>query len=332
MKNVLIIQTGGTIMMRPEKTASEQVSIDPTHARGYLKREVPELNQIADIDVVELFYEDSSNLNPTHWIQIADIIEQRYAQYDGFVVLHGTDTMAYTGSALSFGLRNLGKPIIFTGSQVPLATLRSDARRNLINAVQIATMPIPEVGICFNDRLFRANRSTKMSIGDFDAFASPNLPPLAEIGLHINLSKNIRPAEGNFSNTASFNQRIFILKVFPGMKTEYIFPILDTDVEAIVIEGFGSGNVPITGTHSLIPFFESCRQKGVLLAMCSQAPFDAIDLQKYESGRLALEYGIIGSAEMTIEACVTKLMYLLAHHKRESVRELYQVNLSGEMS
>lgn len=301
-------------MMQSNDIDPGAVSADPEKARGYLLKEVPELEKIARLSVIELFYEDSSSLTPTHWELLASTILKHAPEYHGFVVLHGTDTMAYTASALSFALRGLNKPVIFTGSQVPLTTLRSDARRNLVNSVEIATYDIPEVCICFNDMLFRGNRSTKMSIGDFDAFASPNLAPLAEIGLNIELGSHILQPAIHSITEATFSTEIAVVKLFPGMNPDFFNSICQTPFKAMIIEGFGSGNFPIKGDFSLVSAFEKLIESGKILIMCSQAPFDAVDLQKYESGRMASEIGIISAGPMTMEAATTKIMYLLGSH------------------
>lgn len=333
MKRVLILQTGGTIMMQTDQIVAGIVSADPEKAKGYLQREVPELMTIAQIEVQELFYEDSSSLTPYHWTTLAETIYKNKDQFDGFVVLHGTDTMAYTSSALSFSLNGLNKPVIFTGSQVPLTTLRSDARRNLVNSVEIATYNIPEVCICFNDRLFRANRATKMSIGDFDAFMSPNLDPLAEIGLTIEVGNHILKPLEDWNFHSKYNENIYILKLFPGLNPTQLHHLIESSVQAILVEGFGAGNFPIKGHHSLEEFFRTCISQNKIVVMCSQAPFDAVDLNKYESGRKALDIGIISSHEMTIEASATKLMYLLsAYDNTQTVIDLYQTNLCGELN
>lgn len=333
MKRVLIIQTGGTILMQTDQRIPGEVSMDPGLSKGFLLQEVPELSRIADLQIEGPFYEDSSNINPSHWKTLASCIASNYDKFDGFVILHGTDTMAFTASALSFALRPLTKPVVFTGSQVPLTTLRSDAHRNLINAVEIATMDVPEVGIVFDDKLYRGNRASKMSIGDFDAFASPNLPALAEIGLNIRFSSQVRAAGPTFHNTASYSDEVYILKVWPGINPAYLKPLPDCGIRGILIEGFGSGNFPVKGDASLIPFFESCRKQDIVLAMCSQAPYDAIDLSKYESGRIAREIGILSAGAMTLEASVTKLMYLLAHHRDNGmVASQFVTDLAGELS
>lgn len=332
MKRVLIIQTGGTILMQADVRKPGAVTENAEFAKGYLMREVPELQNIAELDVIELMYEDSCNVGPSHWTAIAQTIFQHYADFDGFVILHGTDTMAYTASALSYGLRPLHKPVVLTGSQVPLATLRTDARRNLINSVQIATLDIPEITICFNDKLYRGNRSTKMSIGDFDAFNSPNMAPLAEIGLNIRLSDAILPLGGTPVFSADFASDVYVLKIFPGLQPSLFAPLSSSGVKAILIEGFGSGNFPEKYAASLIPFLESCVENDLIMAICSQAPYDAVDLTKYHSGRTALDMGVLSSGCMTLEASVTKLMYLLAQNITTSdIRHHFTTSLAGEL-
>jgi L-asparaginase len=333
MKRVLIIQTGGTILMRPSKSDPGQVSPDPQASRWLLK-EIPDLARIADIDQKPLFNLDSSNISPAHWTQLAEAILAEKDVYDGFVVLHGTDTMAYTASALSFALAGLGKPVIFTGSQVPLANLRSDARRNLINAVEVATLDLPEVCICFNDAVFRGNRATKMSIGDFDAFGSPNLAPIAEIGIDIRMNRTLERAHHDAPLRApAFSTSVHILKIHPAISPEFLEPLATSGIQALIIEAFGSGNFPIAGPHNLLPLFRRCRDAGMHLIIASQAPYDAIQLSKYESGREAEALGMISAGDMTLEAALTKTMYLLANADRfPDFRTAFITPLCGERS
>lgn len=310
-----------------------KVELDPANWQKLLDDQFPELAKIAHIDTIPLFFEDSSDLNPSHWIELAAQIEQNYAAYDGFVILHGTDTMAYTASALSFALNNLGKPVIFTGSQVPMSNIRSDARRNLINSIEIATCDIPEVAICFNDHVYRGNRATKLSIGDFDAFGTPNLLPLAEIGLTIDLSKQIISSPGELKNSASFNNDLVILTVHPGMNMDYLNCLDLSKIRAVIIRTFGSGNFPMKGTYSLLPFMRTCAEREVIVAIVSQADYDAVDLSKYPAGRKALETGAISGCDMTLEAASTKMMYLLANFNDiNDIKEKFQRSIVGELT
>ncbi|MDZ7771818.1 MAG: asparaginase [Balneolaceae bacterium] len=331
MKNILLIQTGGTIAM--DIGAGQTPGLDPERWEELIYREIPELEEIASLHPEKLFFEDSSDVSPLHWDRLISRIGERYEDFDGFVILHGTDTMAYTASALSFGLRNLGKPVILTGSQVPMRNIRSDARRNLVNAIEMATLPFNEVGICFNDFLFRGNRATKMSIGDFDAFASPNFPPLAEIGL--NIERNVEPPQpaGDFEAAPGFDDRVLLLKIFPGLSQRHLEALPLEEVQALVIESFGSGNFPLKEPYSLLPFLQRCLDRGILLVITSQAAYDAVDLSKYESGRRAQEMGVLGAGDMTTEATLTKIMYLLEQTGSvEATRGRFPQSLAGEVS
>jgi len=242
--------------------------------------------------------------------------------------------MAYTASALSFSLKNLDKPVILTGSQVPLVNLRSDARRNVINAVEVATLPLNEVAICFNDKVFRGNRSTKMSIGDFDAFLSPNYAPLAEIGLHIETFFTKERAKAPFYSEALFDDNVNIINLFPGLKTDAILAMLKAqNPKGIVIEAFGSGNMPVTGDSSILPVLNYCSEQKITVLVVSQAVYDEVDLSKYENGKMAFEAGAISARDMTVEASVTKLMYLFGVHKTmHLVNQQLMIPLAGEFT
>lgn len=329
MKKILLIQTGGTIAMNISKGGVELNTEAWSHI---FTKEIPELQSIAEVDVHALFFEDSSDLNAQHWIQLANTIEKFYSLYDGFVILHGTDTMAYSASALSFALRNLSKPVIFTGSQLPMSSIRSDARRNLVNAVELATMPFNEVGICFNDALYRGNRTTKMSIGDFDAFASPNFQPLADIGIQIQVNVQDIFGEGDFENRAAFLDEIFVLTVHPNMNPIILEGLDLNKIRSLIIRAYGSGNFPIKGKYSLLPFLDKCVEKEIVTVIVSQADYDAVDLTLYPAGKEAVKRGVISGGLMTLEAAVTKLMFLMAHYKsKNDIVHHLQQNLAGEI-
>lgn len=330
MKNILLIQTGGTIAM--DITHGEP-KLDPSKWSELIYKEIPELSEIAEINIKQLFFEDSSDISPEHWSRLIKFVSEVYDDYDGFVILHGTDTMAYTASALSFGLQNLDKPVILTGSQVPMSNIRSDARRNLVNAIEMATLPLNEVAICFNDFVFRGNRSTKMSIGDFDAFASPNFPPLAEIGLHIEINNHLPPNNESLETFTSFDNSVYLLKIFPGLKPQMLNHITLSEVRVLVVEAFGSGNFPLSGKGSLLPFFEKCINQDTILVITSQAAYDSVELEKYESGKKAEKIGALSAGDMTTEATLTKIMYLLGNHSsKETIKSLFQKNIAGELT
>lgn len=315
MKKILLLQTGGTIAMHFDK---QREQLDPDRWSEVLYREMPELTKIAEIDIESVFFEDSSDIVPEHWTHLARRIEKERDHYGGFVILHGTDTMAYTASALSFALPDIDKPVILTGSQVPMSRIRSDAKRNLVNSIELATLPVPEVAICFNDHLYRGNRSTKMSIGDFNAFASPNYPPLAEIGIHIELSENIRTIKKKMQGFhPDFSDRVFVQKIYPGLRPGLLTSLNLEDVDAVILEAFGTGNIPNKKGYDLLPFVERCREQNIHVLITSQAAFDAVDLDLYESGRKLQSLGALSAGEMTMEATLTKTMNLLAQNLSE---------------
>ncbi len=331
MKKILILQTGGTIAMQISRDGNGKMRNDASG--DSLQKFVPEISRIANIETRLLYFKDSSDTEPADWITIAGEIEKEYDNYDGFVVLHGTDTMAYTASAISFCFENLGKPVILTGSQVPLNEIRSDASRNLINAVQMATLPFNEVGICFNDRIFRGNRTTKMSVGDFNAFTSPNHPPLAEIGIDINIKYTITPKFGKFRANKIFSDELLVLRLYPGFRPKKIEKLVDNGVRAVILLGYGSGNFPIQGDYSIKPLLEKCHKNDIFIIAASQAPYDAINLDKYQSGRYARDLGALSAGDMTMEATITKMMHLLGKtDNKHHIREQFLKPIAGEIT
>lgn len=331
MKKILLLQTGGTISMHFDKDSTE---LDPGIWSNVLYQEIPELEKIAQLNVKNLFFEDSSDINQTHWLQLSNILTEEVDSYDGFVILHGTDTMAYTASALSFSLRHFPKPVILTGSQVPMSNIRSDARRNLVNAVELATSEIQEIAICFNDHLYRGNRSTKMSINDFDAFSSPNFQPLAEIGIHIKYSDDAtRPSGNNFVHLPYFDNSVHVIRLFPNLNPVMLDCLNLERTDAVIFEAFGIGNIPIKGEYSMLPFVEKCIEHRCHVIITSQAAYDAVNLDIYSSGKVLKKLGALSAGDMTMEAAITKSMHLLGlQSSHEEFRGLFSENLSGERS
>jgi L-asparaginase len=330
MKNILLLQTGGTIAMHLNQSQTE---LDQDKWTSLLQKEIPELFSIAAVHVEKIFFKDSSDINHTHWKTLSNYIYNNYGAYDGFVILHGTDTMAYTASALSFALQNLKKPVILTGSQVPLSNIRSDARRNLVNSIELATHQIPEVAICFNDHLFRGNRSTKMNIGDFDAFTSPNFRHLAEIGLDIEFYHQWEMNDEPVINQPYFDDALSLIKIYPGLNPGQLDCIDLGMVKAVVVEAFGTGNFPLISEYSLLPFIRACREAGVHVIITSQAPYDSVNLSQYKSGREAKRLGVLSAGDMTIEATITKIMFLLGRRLADDqFIEQFTMNISGERS
>lgn len=329
-KNLAIIQTGGTIAMQP--SADDALGFPNPRPASFIKNELPEIFDIADLTFFDLFFEDSSNMHPEHWDTIVGALERLWPDYDGFVILHGTDTMAYTASALSFAIKNINKPVIVTGSQIPLSNIRSDAKRNMINAVEVATLAIPEVAICFNDAVYRGNRTTKLSIADFNAFGSPNFEPLATIGINISLNESLvlRSSDSKPEFLRGFESGVFVLHLFPGMETGFLASMVPA-LKGLVIEAYGCGNIPVTGSRSLLPVLQTCADKSIPVVIASQAVYDAVDLTKYESGIKAAKLGVWSAGDMTLESCVVKLMWVLKHIEGFENREnVYHLNLAGE--
>ncbi len=318
---------GGRDHGHPDQDDGPQFNLD------FFDQQIPGLREIADVESETLFLEDSSEVTPEHWKKLALALEKHHSSYDGFVVLHGTDTMAYTASALSFCLKQLDKPVVFTGSQVPLSNRRTDARRNLINAVELATLHVPEVTICFNDKVYRGNRSTKISIGDFDAFASPNHPLIAEFGLRLQIHARYRPVSRPFHAEPLFHTGVRLIRLFPGMDFRGLIPPDTELVKAIIIEAYGSGNMPVRHVGDFLNALEDYAAQGGIVVVTSQALYDEVDLEKYEGGRRALSLGAISAGDMTIEASITKLMYLIGRYQDAAVvRDHFQRNLAGERS
>ncbi len=333
MKKILMIHTGGTLGMAEGKPDN---TLKPVQFQESVVSFVPELKKLADIETVFAFNIDSANLTVNHINTLVKTIEENYSAFDGFVVIHGTDTMAYSGSALSFLIKNNKKPIIFTGSQKPLRHIRTDARLNLINAVEFATFDIPEIAICFNAKLMRANRSTKVSSGDFDAFDSPNFPYLATVGVEINLNSQCINISKNLDGKPQFSylkpKNILVIKTFPGINPELYSGFESVEIDGVIIEGYATGNVPILD-NSIIPFINSMSRKNIPVIISSQSRRGRINLDLYQCGREAKNAGAISALDMTFECTVMKLHYLLSVNESfDVIKKKMRENLAGELS
>ena len=339
MKKVCVISTGGTIGM---KETPSGLRPEPGFIRSQISQ-MPELSQpmMPALDLVE--YEpviDSSNMRPSDWGKLARDIERRYFDYDGFVVLHGTDTMAYTASALPLILGPIAKPIILTGSQLPLAQVRSDARENFTTAVLLAAnYQLPEVCVLFGDLLLRGCRTTKLSAESFDAFESPNFAPLGRIGATIDIDDTLlQPAAPAGQRPALHKieaQNIATFRLFPGMSNQVLKRILQAPLQALILESYGPGNGP-NNDPEFLETIAAANQAGIVLVSCSQCKHAHVtqpDQAEYETGRVLLDAGVISGFDMTIEAAITKLQFLFSNYN--SVNEIKQNiirNFAGELT
>ena len=333
-KRILVVNTGGTIGMvntaagyAPHREAFHRLLM----AMPELRSEAMPLWDIVDMDPLL----DSSNMTVLEWNAIGEVISAHHAEYDGFVVLHGTDTMAYTASALSFMLRNNAKPVILTGSQIPLCEIRNDARDNLVTALLIAAGgQVHEVCLYFGGRLLRGNRAIKYSADDLIAFESPNYPVLAEAGIAIryNDAALLRPARGSFSLQPLKNIPIGVIKVFPGIQFNLFDSIMTQRLRGIVIETFGAGNIP-AHADSLLPIIRKASDNGTIIIVCSQCPHGTVSLGAYETSSALRNAGAISGYDITTEAAVAKLYYLFSRglSKRE-IRARMEKSLRGEMT
>ncbi len=333
-KNVLLIHTGGTLGMVEGKPDNH---LKPAQIHESVLKFIPELSEIAHLESTFACNIDSANLDIPDMNRVLSTIQENYEHFDGFVIIHGTDTMAFHASALSFAVENNRKPIIFTGSQKPLRHIRTDARINLVNSVEFATMPVPEVCICFNSILFRGNRTRKVSIGRFNAFRSPNYPILGSAGVDIRLQKkNIAayPSE-KLSFVPLHHNKIGVLKLFPGFDAAAsTAAMVQSGVRACIVEAYAAGNVPIL-THSILPSISAITDAGISVFIVSQALEGTVDLDLYECGQKAKQAGAVGCRDMTFEAAVTKLYYLLSKNpeiERDKLAEKMLINFSGEIS
>lgn len=294
--------------------------------------EVPELSQIADVDFRLFSNLDSCDVTPVLWRDLAEEIATALPAYDGLVITHGTDAMAYTASALSFSLRNLPKPVILTGSQRPLADPRSDARANLVGAVDLVSRKIPEVCIYFDGALMRGNRTTKRSSFAFAAYNSPNFPLLAEMGAGVHLLGNALQPQGPFRLEGTFDSRVAAVRLLPGQPADPLVALETSGLKGLLVMAFGAGNLPVVD-RGVAQALGRLTRAGVVVAVGSQSPHGKIDLDLYAGGRLARDMGAVGIGDMTLEAASVKLMYLLGIcPSPEEVRNRLTFPIAGEVS
>ncbi len=329
MPRILLLHTGGTLGMAGGRPSA----LRPAAFFKTLKSRAPELFQLAHIEL-ELFSNlDSSEMQPELWSRMATHLHRRLPEFDGAVVTHGTDTLAYTASALSFMLRGLPKPVVLTGSQRPLGEIRSDARLNLIDAVYSALHGPKEVTLCFDSHLYRGNRTRKVKVAEYDAFESPNLPVLGTLGVDATFEPGLKP-KGPFRVWEKLDPRVFLLKVFPGLDPALPLALLP-HVRGLVLEAYGAGNFPIDPElgRSLRPLFAEAKARAIPIVVVSQAYRNGVDLTLYESGAAALAEGAISGGDMTPSAALVKLMQGLAYHKDlHALTRFIQEPVAGELT
>ncbi len=337
---ILLIYTGGTIGMKQDHQTGSLKPFDFEQ----IKQEMPELKRFA-YHISTVAFDpiiDSSDMSIIHWQKLANIIKENYEYYDGFVILHGTDTMSYTASALSFMISNLTKPVILTGSQLPIGTLRTDGKENLITAIEIAAAQnkdgdaqVPEVAILFEDKLMRGNRTTKHNSEDFDAFHSYNYEALADIGIHIKYNTPYILRNKQFAPlqiTTDLNKHVCFLKLFPGIQQEVVRATLQIEgLRGVVLETYGSGNAMTSAWF--LKEIEQAIQQGITIINVTQCRTGGVNMQQYESGLNLQKLGVVSGQDMTSEAAITKLMHLLSQNlSPEMLQKALSMSLKGEIS
>jgi len=333
-KKVYIAYTGGTIGMKP---SAKGFVPEP----GYFSEQIAKLPEFSSSEMPEIVTHeyknliDSSDITPEDWYCISQDIASKIDDFDGFVVLHGTDTMAYTASALSFMLEDLSKPVIVTGSQIPWSQMRTDAKENLITSLILAAnYDIPEVGLYFHNRLYRGNRARKVDASGFHAFQSPNFPAIVDVGSNIKVRQKLllKDPEKTLKIQKIAPPKVIILALFPGFPSEMLASILSTSIKGIVLMTYGMGNAP-SNDKTLLKLLQQASDNGVVIVNCTQCYKGSVDMSGYATGHALQVAGVISGFDMTPEATLTKLSYLLScDYSVDEIKQKMQTNLRGELT
>lgn len=316
MKRIILLTTGGTIASAPSAQG-----LKPQLSGEEMLRLLPELSEMCQLDCQEIMCLDSTNIQPEEWIQMAEVIGQAVKDYDGIVVSHGTDTMAYSAAALTFMLKNLAKPVILTGAQLPITAPDTDGKQNLVDAVCVAASGVAGVYVVFAGRIIQGMRAKKMYTRNKDAFRSINAPDIGSVvNRQVIFNRKVPVPVGPFSVDLKMNPNIALLKLFPGFSEKFIEAAVEAGYDAIILEGFGAGDIPHF-RRNLLPVIEMATAKGVMVIVISQCTYDGTHLLVYDVGVQAAIAGAISAGDMTLEALCAKLMWVLGHTADQRERQ-----------
>jgi L-asparaginase len=328
-KKVLILFCGGTLIMQESKDGA-LIVLEKEDAIDLLLNMEPKLKDVVDLEVNYIDNIDSTNMHPDHWDRMTDVIADNYSNYDGFVITHGTDTMAYTSSALSFSLQNLGKPVVITGSQIPGGRIETDARRNFVNAVRVATMDVSGVMLIFDEEIILGARASKVSESKLNAFETINGNLLGEIRIDIRLSDDHKARHNEALKVQKgFEPNIAVITLCPGYPSDALGQVLESGVKGMVLRGYGSGNI----SYEYLDVIKKAKELAVPVVVDTQCLEGATLMHLYDVGKQALDLGVIQAYDMSIECVITKLMWALKHEKNVvGVREVMHTNYTGEIN
>lgn len=330
MKKVCILHTGGCVAMQKNE---EGILIPTLELQKQLEMYVPGLRKIASIDHRYLFQLDSSDFNPRHWKIIADTIAEEYSEYDGFVILHGSDTMSYSATILSFMLGNLGKPVILTDSLLPIAEPHVDNHANILNAVRFACEDVGEVAIMYGNSLVRGNRSKKTHELAVNSFTSPNFPPIGLVDIKLELSENRFHCHGKpLELHTNIVTDTVVIKLFPGITNEHVLGMVPPRTKGVVIEGYGAGNIPL-GHEGIQEALQHIAAQDIILAIDTQCIYGGVQYDRFAGGYFTKKLGALSTHDMTAEASIMKLMWVLGQTEEHTeIQRLYENNLVGELT